>query len=237
MTCIALIPARAGSKRVPDKNLKLLAGRPLICHTIRQAKAAECFSEIVVSSDHPDVLRLADEAHVTAIERPADLATDSSPDIHWVRHALTNRRADAFCILRPTSPFRRPETIREAWLAFQDDSQADSLRAVRLITEHPGKMWVMVQGTRLLPLLPFGWDDGVPWHSRPTQSLPSIVVQTSSLEFAWVSTVLGMNGGSISGQTVRPFLVSGPDAFTIDTPEDWAEAERLVPSFLPQHLA
>src|SRR3990167_10548733 len=99
MTCIALIPARAGSKRVPDKNLKLLAGRPLICHTIRQAKAAECFSEIVVSSDHPDVLRLADEAHVTAIERPADLATDSSPDIHWVRHALTNRPASTFCIL------------------------------------------------------------------------------------------------------------------------------------------
>lgn len=93
----------------------------------------------------------------------------------------------ALGFLRPTSPFRLPETIRRAWSEFQDQEGVDLLRAVEKCSEHPGKMWVL-QGKRMSPLLPFSTMEQ-PWHSTPYQALPEVYVQNASLEIAWTRVI------------------------------------------------
>jgi N-acylneuraminate cytidylyltransferase len=158
------------------------------------------------------------------------MAGSTSPDIEWVAYTLdalvaAGRRYELFSILRPTSPFRTAETIRRAWDAFVAlDPPADSLRAVELCRQHPGKMWVLDDGL-MRPLLasPAG---EVPLHSRQYQALPEVYVQNSSLELAWTRVVTEL--GSIAGERVVPFLTRGAEGMTIDYPDDWALAERLV---------
>ena len=124
--------------------------------------------------------------------RPAEMAGDLSPDIDWVRYTLGDAGAargapgTAFSLLRPTSPFRRPETIRRAWRTFLAEDGRDSLRAVEPCRQHPGKMWV-AEGDRIVPLLQDGPSDP-PWHSTPYQALPKVYVQNASLEIAWCRT-------------------------------------------------
>src|SRR5688572_29509752 len=105
---VALVPARAGSKRVKSKNIRLLGAHPLIAYTIAAARASAVFSAIVVSTDSPLIAQVARHygAEVPFLRPPA-LAGETSPDIEWVRHALRElaefgRRYEAFSILRPT---------------------------------------------------------------------------------------------------------------------------------------
>src|SRR5947207_2682992 len=145
MSAVALIPARAGSQRVPGKNVKPLAGHPLIAYTIAAAVESRLFDDVVVSTDSQEIADIAVEYGAEAPE----LATATSPDIEWVRHTLRllaggGRSYDLFSLLRPTSPFRRAETIRRAFdrlMAWGDE--ADSIRAVELCRQHPGKMWIL----------------------------------------------------------------------------------------------
>ncbi len=156
-TCVALIPARSGSKRVPDKNIRLLAGHPLIAYSISAALQSGVFAAVIVSTDSE---RYAEVARNYGAEvpfmRPAEYSGDTSPDIEWVEYTLRRlaaegRRYDCFSILRPTSPFRLPETIQRAWAEFCAETGVDSLRAVEKCSQHPAKMWV-VRGRRMLPL-------------------------------------------------------------------------------------
>lgn len=229
-SAVALIPARAGSKRVPDKNVALLAGHPLVAYTIAAAKASGVFDAVVVSTDSP---RYADIARYYGAEvpalRPAEIAGDQSPDIEWIEHMLAvlksdGREYDAFSILRPTSPFRQPQTIRRAWQAFVADRSADSLRAVEKCQQHPAKMWIK-RGNRLLPLLPFGPEEQ-PWHSSQYPSLPLVYVQNASLEIAW--TRVAREGHTIAGVSIIPFHTEGFEGFDVNHPHDWQLAEMLV---------
>lgn len=225
-TCVALIPARSGSKRLPDKNIRTLAGHPTLAYTIAAAMRSGVFHQVVVSTDSEHYAEVARTygAEVPFL-RPDAFACDTAPDIGWVRHALSKLpAADAFSILRPTSPFRTPETIRRAWMQFNSDPMVDSLRAVQPVREHPGKMWV-VRGEVMTPLLPFELD-GTPWHSNQTQALPKVMVQNASLEIAWSRVVA--ETGTISGYVVRPFLTEGYEGFDLNRPDDWDLALDLV---------
>src|SRR5437660_195170 len=115
---VALIPARAGSSRVRDKNIRPLAGHPLLAYTIISALQSKVFDAVVVSTDSERYVDIARHygAEVPFL-RPAGMATSISPDIEFLKHAFAHfgDRFDAFSILRPTSPFRRPDTIRRAW--------------------------------------------------------------------------------------------------------------------------
>jgi CMP-N,N'-diacetyllegionaminic acid synthase len=231
-SAVALIPARAGSQRVPGKNVRELAGHPLIAYSIAAARLAEVFDAIVVSTDSEEVAAVAERygAEVPSL-RPEEMATSTSPDIEWVRHVIAKlssngRDFEVFSILRPTSPFRGPETIRRAFeqlVALGD--KTDSVRAVRPCREHPGKMWV-IDGELMRPLL--DQPDGVPYHSRQFASLPPVYVQDSSLEVAWARAVKADD--SIAGENVAPFLTEGVEGFSIDYPDDWRLAEQLVAS-------
>jgi N-acylneuraminate cytidylyltransferase len=229
---VALIPARMGSKRVPGKNIRVLGGHPLIAYTIAPAIQSGIFDRVIVSTDAEEIAAIARYygAEVPFL-RPAAMAGDKSPDIEWVEHTLATLRDggqpyDSFALLRPTSPFRTPDTLRRAWQTFLDDRRVDSLRAVEKCAQHPGKMWV-VRGNRLLPLLPFGPAEQ-PWHSSQYQSLPLVYVQNASLEIAWSRIVF--EGRTIAGETLVPFLTDEMEGFDINNRFDWLLAEHLLAS-------
>jgi len=228
---VGLVPARAGSERVTNKNIRPLAGHPLIAYSIAAARQSSCLQAVVVSTDSPDIARIAEHygAEVPDL-RPAEMATSTSPDIEWVRHALEGlerreRRFELFSILRPTSPFRTAETVDRAFAALLAlDDRADSIRAVEKCRQHPGKMWVL-DGDLMRPLLPQP-DEPPPLHSRQYQALPPVYAQNSSLEIAWTRAV--SEQGSISGERVVPFFTEGAEGFSIDYEEDWETAQRLI---------
>jgi N-acylneuraminate cytidylyltransferase len=227
---IALIPARSGSKRVADKNIRPLAGHPVMAYTIAAAKRSGVFSAIVVSTDSEEYAEVARKygAEVPFL-RPVEISGDVSPDIEWVEFTLKRlkemgREYDCFSILRPTSPFRLPETIQRAWKEFLAEEGVDSLRAVEKCREHPGKMWV-IRGKRMTPLLPISPAE-LPWHSTPYQALPEVYSQNASLEIAYSRVVF--EGRTIAGDVVMPFLTQGYEGFDVNRPYDWGLAEELV---------
>jgi CMP-N,N'-diacetyllegionaminic acid synthase len=228
---VALIPARAGSVRVPGKNVRRLAGHPLLAYSIAAARESGVFDAVLVSTDSEETAAIAGRYGAETTLRPAAIAGATSPDIEWVAHALDGLDHDAFSILRPTSPFRRGATIRRAWEQLLGVPEADSIRAVRRVREHPGKMWV-IEGELMRPLLPQP-EGEIPTHSRQTAALPEVYVQDSSLEIAWTRVVADRE---IAGRRVVPFVSHGREGFSIDYPEEFDEAERLAaadPELLP----
>jgi len=229
---VALIPARAGSKRLPDKNIRPLAGHPLIAYTISSALQSQVFSAVIVSTDSQLYGDIAGHygAEVPYL-RPGEFAGDLSPDIEWVEYTLSRlrqdgREYDCFSILRPTSPFRLPETIQQAWRAFMEEEGVDSLRAVEKCKQHPGKMWV-VRGNRMTTLLPLKRPEQ-PWHSSQYQSLPEVYVQNASLEIAWSRVVF--ESRTIAGDVLMPFFTKDYEGFDVNSAYDWGLAEHLVDS-------
>jgi CMP-N,N'-diacetyllegionaminic acid synthase len=227
---VAFIPARSGSKRVPNKNVKPLAGHPMLAYTVRAAIDSEVFDAVICATDSPFYADIARHygAEVPFL-RSAEISGDTSPDIEWVTWMLETLRGqgrefDIFSILRPTSPFRLPETIRRAWAVFNADPSADSLRAVEKCAQHPGKMWV-IRGERMLPVMPFTLGD-TPWHSSQYAALPEIYAQDASLEIAWTRVPLTQN--SIAGEAIIPFISQGLEGFDINQPEDWLLAEHYL---------
>lgn len=238
---VALIPARSGSKRVPDKNIRLLDGYPMMAYTISAAVDSGIFDAVIVSTDSKEYAEIAHHfgAEVPFL-RPIELATATSPDIDWVEYTLkelktAGRVFDCFSILRPTSPFRQVNTIRRAWNEFLADEDIDSLRAVEKCVQHPGKMW-QIQGSRMVPLMS-GVSSGQPWHSSQYTALPEIYIQNASLEIAWTRVVFDER--SIAGNIIKPFFTEGLEGFDINHAEDWLLAELYLArgeAYLPQVL-
>jgi len=227
----ALIPARAGSKRIRDKNIALLAGHPLIAYTIAAARASGVCHSVIVSTDCERYAEIARHygAEVPFL-RPAPLAGDASPDIDWIRHALDwlsghKRPHECFSILRPTSPCRKPETIARAWAQFLAQPGIDSLRAVELCAQHPGKMWI-VRGEHMHPLMPMHEDGGRPLHSTQYAALPRVHVQNASLEIAW--SRVASEGGTIAGEIVAPFMTEADEGLDLNSPVDWRLLELML---------
>ena len=224
-TCVAFVPARGGSQRVPGKNVLELAGRPLIAYSIASALESGVFTEVVVSTDAPAIADVATRYGAVVVDRPAELATAVSPDVDWVVHAMRGRDEDAFAILRPTSPFRTAATIVRAWTRFLElGARVSSIRAVERCRQHPAKMW-MLDGDLMSPVLERP-DPGTPWHSMQYQALPEVWVQNSSLEIAWRHVLDG--APSIAGTHVAPFFTEGFEGFSVDYPDDVTRAEQLV---------
>lgn len=211
------------------KNVRLLRGHPVLAYTICAARASSVFDSIIVSTDSELYAEIARHygAEVPFL-RPAEISSETSPDIEWVRFTLerlesTGRRYDCFSILRPTSPFRKAETIQRAWLRFTQAEGADSLRAVEKAEQHPGKMWVAEQD-RIVPLLPS--PEGTPWHSQQYAALPTVYVQNASLEIAWSRVV--RETGTIAGAVLVPFFTERDEGVDINSEQDWWYAQHLL---------
>jgi len=228
-TAIALVPARAGSQRVPGKNIRPLAGHPLIAYAIAAACASNIFSRVIVSTDSEEIRRVAIHYGAEApFLRPAVFASAVSPDIEWITHVLgeLGEHYDAFSIVRPTSPFRTRATIQRAWAQLQATPEADSIRAVELVKQHPGKMWI-VEGKLMRTLMDQSHLE-VAWHAGQYQSLPRVYVQNSALEIAWTRVVEETH--TREGRAIAPFLTDEREGFSIDYEYDWRVAELMVQS-------
>ena len=228
---IALIGARAGSERVKDKNVRRLAGHPLLAYAIETARRADVFDRILVSTDSEQIAQVARwyGADVPFL-RPVEHASSTSPDIEWIAWTLRrlDERYDLFAIVRATNPFRGPEVIRRGLDQLLATPEADSIRAVELVKQHPGKMWVIDEVGRLMrPLLDQSHLD-VAWHAGQYQALPPIYVQNSALEIAWTRVVEAT--GTREGRMLAPFLTEGYEGLNIDDEDDFARAEELAAS-------
>ena len=228
-TAVALIGARAGSERVPGKNIRRLAGHALLAYAIETARQAGVFDRVVVSTDSEAVAKVARwyGADVPFL-RPDEYATATSPDIEWIAWTLPRleERYDVFAIVRATNPFRGPEVIRRGLEQLLATPEADSIRAVELVKQHPGKMWILDEAGRLMrPLLDQSHLD-VAWHAGQYQALPRIYVQNSALEIAWTRVVEAT--GTREGRFLAPYVTEGFEGLNIDDEDDFALAERLV---------
>jgi CMP-N-acetylneuraminic acid synthetase len=228
---VAFVPARSGSERVPGKNIRPLAGHPVLAYAIETARQSGVFERVVVSTDSEEIADVARwyGADVPFL-RPVEYATSTSPDIEWLAYTLAElpERYDLFALVRCTNPFRGPDAVRRGLEQLLATPEADSLRAVELVKQHPGKMWLLADDGRTMgPLLEQSHLD-VAWHAGQLQALPPVYVQNSALEIAWTRVVT--DDGTREGRVVAPFLTEGLEGFNVDDEEDWARAERLVAS-------
>lgn len=223
---IALIPARAGSKRLPGKNFRYLGGRPLLAWTV-DAALHSGFDKVVVCTDAVEraEVSLAGLGPLTFYERPP--VPDDQADIEWVTEVMQIFPSDEYCLLRPTSPFRDAETIRRAVAQWnQSKASLDSLRAMRRSTETAWKQWEPLprqsrKGYAYMKPVSGNLENA----SMPTQSLPQCYIQTGALEIAWAKTWMS---GSLSGERVGCFYTEGPEAIDCNTEDDWAAAEAIL---------
>ena len=230
-SAVALIGARSGSERVPGKNVRPLAGHPLLAYAIATAQQTGVFDRVLVSTDSEEIAAVARHygADVPFL-RPAEYATSISPDIEWIAWTLERlpERYDLFAIVRATNPFRGPDVIRRGLEQLVSIPEADSIRAVELVKQHPGKMWTLADdGRTMAPLLDQSHLD-VAWHAGQYQALPRVYVQNSALEIAWTRVVT--ETGTREGRVLAPFLTQDYEGFNVDDEDDWAHAETLVAS-------
>lgn len=228
MKILAIIPARGGSKRLPGKNVRPLDGLPLIAWTLRAARQSGVFHDILVSTDTEDIAETA-RAHGGRVPwlRPPELAQDASSAVDVLLHAVqaweagAGERADAVCLLQPTSPFRKPASLR---LAAQQFAAAggQSVIGVSPAASHP--YWCM----RLSAdghLQPFEAEDGL---TRRSQELPPVYEINGLLYLVNRDFLLAEH--SLYTKPMLPAIITDPvESLDIDTPFDWAVAERFAP--------
>jgi CMP-N,N'-diacetyllegionaminic acid synthase len=127
MKTLFLIPARGGSKGIPHKNRKILAGKPLICYAIDAARKLAADEDICVSTDDDDIIRIVEEYGLRVpFKRPNELAQDGSGSYETIIHAIDffekkGRTYETVVLLQPTSPFRTAQHIREAMNLYTTD--------------------------------------------------------------------------------------------------------------------
>jgi len=230
-SAVAFVPARSGSERVPQKNVRPLAGHPLLAYAIETARQSGCFERVVVSTDSEEIADVARwyGADVPFL-RPSEYATSTSPDIEWLAYTLDHleERYELFALVRATNPFRGPDVVRRGLEQLLATPEADSIRAVELVKQHPGKMWLLAEdGRTMAPLLDQSELDAA-WHAGQYQALPEVYSQNSALEIAWTRVVT--DTGTREGNVLAPFLTRGLEGFNVDDEEEWERAEWLVAS-------
>lgn len=228
---LGLIPARMGSKGVPGKNMKPLGGTPLIQYTFEAAEQAELLDTILVSTDCPETAFFANcFARITApFLRPAHLATDNSPMIGVVAHALHYARMewgdfDYILLLQPTCPFRAAGII-DAAINHVVQQGADSLISLRKIPDAFNPFWAYAFGES-------GFEKTIEYPAiTRRQDLPPTYHRDGEIYIMRASLV---REGLITGGKVAAWLNDNAFGMNIDTPADWAQAENLLKQWKEQ---
>ena len=233
-TVLGVITARAGSKGLPGKNIRRLAGKPLITHPIEGALASGVFDRLILSTDDPEAARIArDHGVEVPFMRPAALSADDTPHLPVMQHAVAWMRDEAHyepewvMILMPTSPMRQPVHIVES-VALAVRLRADSVVSVDEMPAHFHPMRaVTVDGEGWMRLLV---------GDRPVKTRP---VRRQDLAKAWVlngaiylfkAELLSGADPSLYGDRVAAYPMAFPFGHNIDDERDWAEAERILSS-------
>lgn len=220
---LGIIPARAGSKRIPGKNIKLLVGKPLVAYSIEAALKSKLLTHVAVSSDSAEVLKIAAQyPEVTPIQRPAELADDHSPAIDYVKHTLQTlgEKFDLVVILQPSSPLTLPEDINHTIELLLNHPEADSSVSVMKLDHatHPVKLKVKKDDL----LLPF-WEEE---NGRmAAHELPELYVRNCAVYVSRSSTI---SDGKIIGDNCVGYLMPRERSIDINDPIDFEFAEFLM---------
>ena len=226
---LAVIPARGGSKGIPKKNIKELAGKPLIAWSIEASLASRYIDRTIVSTDSEEIAEVARKARAEApFLRPAEISQDVTPDTPVFEHCLEwlkekeNFIPEIIVHLRPTGPLRTPEEIDEAIEMLAADPDADSIRSIEEPPKPPFKMWEP-QGNYIKPFAQLhGLKD---FHTMPRQMLPKVYQTTADIGIMRLATVLKKK--SVIGDHVLPYFLKRPTV-DIDNPIDFEIAELLL---------
>lgn len=223
---LGFIPARGGSKGVPGKNKRLLAGKPLIQWTIEAAQASDTLTAIVVSTDDPEIAAIARHVGVEVIERPADIAGDASPVIEAVRHALVEREVSGHLIptcialLQPTAPMRLPADIDAAVHLFFCHDLSPVCSVVRCEDNHPARMYRQSPVGVLLPLIP-------EFATARRQDLPPVFHRNGAV---YVFGQREVAAGVIIGERMVAYEMPASRSLNIDTELDMTILQTVMAS-------
>lgn len=223
---LGIVPARGGSKGVPDKNLRTIAGRTLLDFVAAAARASGEIDRVVLSTDSEAIARAG---RVAGLEvpflRPAALAQDDTPMLPVIVHVLDMLKQsgwvpDFVALLQPTSPLRRPGHVRDAVRRLREPG-VDSVVTVVELPRHLSPDYVMkIEDGVLRPFLPEGARVTRRQDARPAYSREGTV-------YAFRRDTLD-RFGNIYGDRCVPLAIDARDSLSIDTPEDWVRAEQLL---------
>jgi len=224
MNILAIIPARGGSKGVPGKNLKLLAGIPLIDHSILFAKSCKEFNKIVISSDDLNICKRAEALEIEYIVRPPELAKDDSLVIDAIRFTVEtlekqNYFPDLIFLLEPTSPMRKNENISNAIEALEMDF--DSATTFCETEPPPGRIW-RINGSTIEPYI----KGSNPFLPRQVQQ--NGYKLTGQFYGFKRKNLLEENSISILQGRIFPIIVERDESVDIDTELDFLITEKLL---------
>lgn len=227
MNILAIIPARSGSKSVIDKNIRLIAGKPMMGYSIQHALGSKYINRVIVSTDSEEYACIAREfgAEVPFL-RPAEISGDLSLDIECFEHALDFLKekeayeADIVVHLRPTYPIRNVEDIDNMIEMLLKNDDIDSIRCIAPAKETPYKMWRKTEQGRIIPLL----NESPEAYNMPRQQLPQIYVQNACIDVIRGKVITEMH--SMTGKTIYGYEMS--ENYDIDTEEEFLNAEKVL---------
>ncbi len=228
---LGVIGARAGSKSIPDKNIKPLLGKPLFSWIAEAAKGSKHVTRLIMSTDSEVYAQMARAYGIeTPFMRPEELSGDSVPDWDYLNHAAVWLRenegwqADIIVRLPPTSPLCTTEHIDSCIELLLKDPSADSSRTVVSAAKHPFKLW-RTNGEYLYPFFSekhTGFQDA---HNMPRQSLPKAFQHVDVIALRWNTLV---EEKLMAGDKVRFHEIPKNEAVDIDTEIDFLIAEVLL---------
>ncbi|MCG9042273.1 pseudaminic acid cytidylyltransferase [Laribacter hongkongensis] len=226
---IAIIPARGGSKRIPRKNIKPFAGKPMITYAIEAALGSGLFAHVVVSTDDPEIAAIARDAGAeTPFPRPAELADDHTPTVPVIAHAASACEAlgwtpEFICCLYPGVPFIQQADLKAALQLLLDTPEADYSFPV---TEFPSAIQRALRRTPSGQMASFSPE----YELVRTQDLEPAFHDAGQFYWgrrpAWANNPRIHNSGA--GLVIPSWRV-----VDIDTPEDWIRAETIFRSLTP----
>ncbi len=231
---LAVIPARGGSKGIPRKNIKPLAGKPLIAWMIQAAKNSKFVTRVIVSTDDAEIAAVAKKwgAEVPFL-RPAEIAQDRSVDVEFLEHALThlasteNYHPDIVLRLPPTSPLCTAAHIDAGIETLLADETLDAVRPIAEAPKHPYKFWKVSDDQNILvPFLDSSFTGFEEPHNLPRQLFPKVYMHTGAMDVMRPETILQQK--STSGKRTGFFYMDVADSVNIDHPLDFDMAELLL---------
>jgi CMP-N,N'-diacetyllegionaminic acid synthase len=226
--CLAVVPARGGSKGLPGKNIRPLLGLPLLVHSLRCARLCPRIARVIVSTDDAEIANVA-RAHGGDVPflRPAELAADDTPMMPVLTHALEEieraegRRYGSLMLLDPTSPGRTPDDVTRAFAALDADSAAAGILAVSRPTFNPFWVGVIEKDGAIGPAFP----DAFRFTRR--QDVPTFYRVNGALYLWRRDFIAGRPARATDG---RQLMVEIPEAraFSIDDAQEFALAEAIL---------
>ena len=227
MRILGIIPARGGSKTIPHKNIKLLAGKPLIQYTAISSKESKLLSKVIVSSDDDEIINISKEIGLEVpFKRPSIFSKDSSPTIDVILHALEYFESfdiyfDAVCLLQVTSPFRESKFIDKAIKKFID-KDTDSLVSVLEVPHEYNPHWTFELNDNENLKIATGEENII----TRRQDLPKAYHRDGSIYLT--KTAVLKNQKSLYGKSIS-FIISSKETYVnIDTYKDWKKAENIL---------